>query len=169
MTASFLILTAALTTGALAAQVPAPAPKPSSNLPDDRIPAAAASPVTVEGCIAIESEIPGRKPNVAEQAGIAEDYILTQAKVVKGTAPAAATTDTTGGVVSNALRPMYEIGGLSDDQLKAHVGHRVSIDGTFANVGRSEGAAPLNDDLVELTGTSIRTVPGACTAPKKSE
>jgi hypothetical protein len=165
MTAQFLILAAALTTGALAAQ--APTPKPDTT--DDRLaPTAAAPMVTVEGCVATENEIPGRKANVAERAGLAEDYILTSAKMIKGQAPAAATTDQSGGVVSNALRPMYEIGGLSGDQLKSHVGHRVRIDGTFGNVGRTEPGAPLNDALVQLTGTSIRMVPGAC-APKKSE
>jgi hypothetical protein len=165
MNAHLLILAAALTTGARAAQ--APTPKPSADTPD-RLPAAAAvAAVTVEGCVATENEIPGRKANVAERAGISEDYVLTNAKMIKGQAPAAATTDQSGGVVSNALRPMYEIGGLSGEQLKSHVGHRVRIDGSFGHVGRAE-PAPLNDDLIELTGTSIRMVPGACT-PKKSE
>jgi hypothetical protein len=167
MQAHFLILTAALTTGALAAQ--APTPRPTADAPGDRPAATTAMPaVTVEGCVATENEIPGRKANVAERAGISEDYILTSAKMIKGQAPAAATTDQSGGVVSNALRPMYEIGGLSKDQLKSHVGHRVRIDGSFGNVSRAAPGAPLNDDLVELTGTSIRMVPGACT-PKKSE
>src|SRR4029453_9626260 len=31
-----------------------------------------------------EQDVPGRKPNVAERAGVMEDYILTSAKVVKG-------------------------------------------------------------------------------------
>jgi hypothetical protein len=167
MTAQFLILAAALTTGALAAQ--APTPKPPADTTDDRLaPTAAAPMVTVEGCVATENEIPGRKANIAERAGISEDYVLTNAKMIKGEAPVAATTDQSGGVVSNALRPMYEIGGLNGEQIKSHVGHRVRIDGSFGNIGRAEPAAPLNDDLVQLTGTSIRMVPGAC-APKKSE
>jgi hypothetical protein len=35
-----------------------------------------------------EADVPGRKPNVAERAGIAEDYILTSTKMIKGTAAA---------------------------------------------------------------------------------
>ena len=31
-----------------------------------------------------EQDVPGRKPNVVEQANIGRDYILTDAKVVKG-------------------------------------------------------------------------------------
>jgi hypothetical protein len=173
MTAAFLILTAALVTGVPGQQaqapLPAPAPKPSSDLPDDRVPAAGPL-VTVEGCVADENEIPGRQANLAERAGIAEDFILTNANVIKGTAPSTATDDTSGGVVSKALRPMFEIGGLSSQQLKTHLGHRVRIEGTFGNVGRPDGGAPLNDDLVELNGTTIVQVPGACTAvPRKSE
>ena len=147
MTAQFLLLTAALASTA-AAQESTPASKPT---------------VTVEGCVATENEIPGRKENLAERAGLSEDFILVNAKVVKGRAPAAAKDDT-GGVVSNALRPMYEIGGLTDEQLKVHVGRRVRIDGTFSNLAR-DAAAPKNDDLVELNATTIRQVPGTCTMP----
>lgn len=34
-----------------------------------------------------EADVPGRKPNVAERAGIAEDYILTRTKIIKGPRP----------------------------------------------------------------------------------
>jgi hypothetical protein len=179
MTAAFLILTAALATGTPGQQAQAPAPvpvptaatspKPSADLPDDRLPTAAAPAVTVEGCVAAEDDVPGRQPNIAERAGLAEDFILTNAKVVKGSAPAAATADASGGVVSNALRPMFEIGGLSRDQLKTHAGRRVRIEGTFDDT-RHDVATPLNDDLVQLTGTTIVQIQGACPAlPRKSE
>jgi hypothetical protein len=122
--------------------------------------------VVVDGCVAAENEIPGRTPNVAERAGVGEDYILTNAVMVKGKPPVELPDDT-GGAVSNALRPMYELGGLTGDQLKPHLGHRVRIEGTFTNTNRDPHSGPLNDDLVELTGTSIRQVPGSC-LPKKS-
>ena len=122
--------------------------------------------VVVDGCVAAEHEIPGREPNIAERAGAGEDYILTNAVMVKGKPPAELPDDT-GGPVSNALRPMYELGGLTDDQLKPHLGHRVRIEGTFTNTNRDPHSGPLNDDLVELTGTSIRQVPGSC-PPRKS-
>ena len=31
-----------------------------------------------------EADVPGRKPNVAERAGIAEDYILTSTRPIQG-------------------------------------------------------------------------------------
>jgi hypothetical protein len=174
MTAAFLILTA-LVTGAPRAQAQAPspapepaaapAPRPSSDLPNG---AAAAPLVTVEGCVAAEDDVPHRHANAAERVGIAEDFILTSAKVLDGTAPAA-TADASGGVISNALQPMYEIGGLSTEQLKTHVGRRVRIQGTFASTERRDPGAPVNDDLVELNGTTIMQVQGACPAlPRKS-
>jgi hypothetical protein len=149
MTAEFLFLTVALATGAPAAQDPTPAPKPV---------------VVVEGCVATENEIPGRKENLAERAGLAEDFILVNAKVVKGHAPAAARDDS-GGVVSAGLRPMYEIGGLTDEQLKIHVGRRVRIEGSFGNLDRG-ASPPKNEDLVELNATTIRQIPGTCGVPK---
>jgi hypothetical protein len=149
MTAQFLFLTAALATGAVAAQESTPAPK---------------AMVAVEGCVVTENEIPGRKENLAERAGLSEDFILVNAKVVKGQAPAAADDDT-GGVVSAGLRPMYEIGGLTDEQLKIHVGRRVRIEGSFSNLDR-DPSHHKNDDLVELSAATIRQIPGACGVPK---
>jgi hypothetical protein len=37
-----------------------------------------------------EADVPGRKLNIAERAGIGEDYILTNANVVKSSAPGGA-------------------------------------------------------------------------------
>ena len=37
-----------------------------------------------------EADVPGRRPNVAERAGVTEDYILTHIKSVKGTLPSGA-------------------------------------------------------------------------------
>ena len=146
MTGQVLILSVALTTAMVApAQVP--------------------TFVAVDGCVAAEAEIPGRTPNVAERAGLGEDYVLTRAVVVKGKPPVEL-PDNTGGAVSNALRPMYELGGLTDDELRPHVGQRVRIEGTFTNINRDPQAGPLNDDLVELTGMSIEQVPGTCTEGK---
>ena len=121
--------------------------------------------VTVEGCVATEAEIPGRSPNVAERAGLDQDFILTTAKVVRGKAPAVP-GDTSGGLVSSALRPMYEIGGLTDEQLKVHVGRRVRIEGRFDNLDSERPSDPKNDDLIELNATTIRQVPGDCSVPR---
>lgn len=124
--------------------------------------------VTVEGCIMREADVPGRKPNIAERAGIAEDYILTSTKMIKGSAPRATTQPRPGDTptgTSGTRAAMYEIEGINDEQLKQHVGQRVQIEGTFQNVDRAtatpEQRTPA-DDLVELRGTTIRKVPGDC-------
>lgn len=136
-----------------------------------RSPTPAPSPgqmVTVEGCVMREADVPGRKPNVAERAGITEDYILTDARMIKGSAPQAA-AQMPGGAqtgTSGSQGAMYEIEGLDEARLKQHVGHRVQLDGTFENIDRAratpERSTPA-DDLVEIRATAIRQVAGACT------
>ncbi len=167
MTAHVLFLVAALATGVANGQQPTSAPpKPSSNTPDDRLATPAIPPlVTVEGCVAREEEIPGRTSNMAERAGLAEDFILVGARVLKGKGTVV-DKDPRAGVVSAALQPMYEIGGLTDEQLKLHVGRRVRIEGSFGNLLREALASPKNDDLIELNATTIRQVPGDCPVPK---
>jgi hypothetical protein len=145
MTAQMLFLSALLAAGA-AAQQPAPQ-------------------VTVEGCVATEAEIPGRSPDIAERAGLNLDFVLTNAKVIRGAAPAVS-ADTSGGIVSAALRPMYAIGGLTDEQLKLHVGRRVRIEGRFDTRDRQTPSDEKNDDLVELNAATIRQVPGDCSVPR---
>jgi hypothetical protein len=116
-----------------------------------------------------EADVPGRKPNIAEKAGIAEDYILTSAKVIKGSPPATAAAPTKPGEkptgTTGAQGAMFEVEGIGEQQLKQHVGRRVQIEGTFQNVDRA-GAAPERgtpaDDLVEIRGTTIRQVAGEC-------
>lgn len=45
------------------------------------------APVTVVGCLQREADVPGHSPNVAERAGIGEDFILTDAEVKSGSSP----------------------------------------------------------------------------------
>jgi hypothetical protein len=126
--------------------------------------------VTVEGCLMREADVPGRKPNVAEQAGIAEDYILASTKMIKGSAPAGAGTPPTGGAAvgtsgTRGATAMFEVEGIAETDLKKHVGRRVQIDGTFENVDRAKAAPESKtpaDDLVELRGIAIRPVAGEC-------
>jgi hypothetical protein len=146
--------------GAVMAAAGSAAQTPPPQEPKAQVPAAQGTQesqmATVEGCLMREADVPGRKPNVVERAGVAEDYILTAAKVVKGAAPS--------GV---GARGMFEIEGISEDQLKQHVGKRVQIVGSFQNVDRAqatpERATPA-DDLPEVRGTTIRAVSGECPA-----
>ena len=120
-----------------------------------------------------EADVPGRKPNVAERAGITEDYILTNVTIVKGSPPPAVAAEARPGETptgtAGAAETMYEIEGIPEDQLKKHTGHRVQIDGTFRNVERArvrlEARTPT-DDLVELRRTVLRHVAPEC-PPKK--
>jgi hypothetical protein len=132
--------------------------------------------ITIEGCLMREQDIPGRQPNVAERAGIQEDFILAGARVVKGTAPQAADATraaqpaagqpgsdvarTSGGAAQN-LSPMYDVKNLDSDRLKPLVGKRVQIEGRLSDTNRSPSAA-ASQDLVDIQGSSIKEIPGQC-------
>jgi hypothetical protein len=61
----------------------------------------------------------------------------------------------------------YGIDGLTDEQLRVHVGRRVRIDGTLGSVDRGAATADPKDSVpLELTVTTIRQVPGDCSIPK---
>ena len=162
---------------ALAASVAAHNPQPQE--PKTQPPTGQSQPrtqeqartVTVEGCLMREADVPGRRPNVAERAGIAEDYILANAKMIKGSAPETGTAqrsrEETPTGTAGTTGTMYEIEGIDDERLKQHVGRRVQIDGTFENVDRARATPEKRtpaDDLVELRGTTIRQVEGECRA-----
>jgi hypothetical protein len=137
-----------------AAQNPLPAPPAQPPAPT----------ATVEGCLMNEAEVPGRKPNVAERAGLAEDYILTHIKSVKGTLPAGA-AEAKPGAPGYTRATMLEVTGIDDEQLKKLVGRRAQIEGTFQNVDRLKAppeAKTPTDDLAEIRGTKIRQVAGEC-------
>jgi len=130
----------------------------------------ASGPVTVEGCLKREADVPGRKPNAAEKVGIGEDFILTSTKMIKGSAPgdATRTEQPLPGVTvtrGSSIEHMYDVKGLSGDQLKSHVNERVEIVGTFDKLDRTgDNARDPKAELVELRGTSIRRVSGTCPA-----
>lgn len=174
----------------VAAQGPPPSPQPPSNpqtpatpQTSPQRPAPAMQPtssaaVTVEGCLVREKDI-GREPNVAERAGIQEDFILTNARVVKGSAPSdVARTGQTPKPGTDATRagqptagqtastqPMYDVKELDADRLKELVGKRVQIEGSWGDTQRSATAGAV-EDLVDIKGTTIKEVPGQCTPPK---
>jgi hypothetical protein len=113
-----------------------------------------------------EADVPGREPNIAERAGIGEDYILTSIRMVKGSLPFGAVESGPDNPAPTGSRlTMFEIEGIDDEELKKHVGYRVQIDGHFENVDQlrdpPEAGTPT-DDLAEISGTSIRRVSGDC-------
>jgi hypothetical protein len=145
-----------------------------------------AQPVTVEGCLVREQAVPGREPNVAERAGVMEDYILTSVKFVKGSPHASATgtsgatgatgtaageTAGTSGIKADAK---LEVRGIDDEQLKQFVGQRVQIEGKldpkdFAERAREKASASgeKSGDLPELNGTVIRKSSSTDPCPSK--
>jgi hypothetical protein len=165
----------ALTAAGAAAQAPQPKPQTPQTPPTRQSPTPQsqrteqAQSITIEGCLVREADVPGRRPNVAERAGIGEDYVLTSTRMIKGTAPAggAATTQRPGDQpvgTSGTSTGMYEIDGIDDEQLKPHVGRRVQIDGTFDDLDEARQATDRddNDDLPEIEASAIRPASGTC-------
>ncbi len=159
-------------TVAVGAQTPPQQPPPTQRPTMRTAPAQDQSKVvTVEGCLMREADVPGRKPNVTERAGIGEDYILTTTKMVKGSEPRTVTAPTKPGDTatssSRGAAAMYEVEGISDDDLKPYLGRRVQIDGAFENLGSPqvtpEGQGSANA-LVQIRGTMIRPAVGNCAA-----
>ena len=102
------------------------------------------------------------------RANTDDDYILTETKVVKGAAPTMTRPSDsptgTSGMAATAL--MYEIDELDKGQLKNHIGKRVQIEGTLEHPERAGNPVSYANDLVDLKGTSIRAVEGACATKK---
>jgi hypothetical protein len=141
---------------------------------------------TVIGCVYQEKDVPGRAPNVAERAGVLEDYILAE---VSGRATAgggtAGATGTSGsgsagatGTAGTGTGPMYKLEFADDDKLKTLVGKRVEVMGRIDAepgdaVAPPAGARTTPTDKVigrdrvnlsEFEVTSIKEVAGTCPA-----
>jgi hypothetical protein len=122
---------------------------------------------TLAGCLYREEQVPGRKPNVAEQAGVLEDYILADASTV-GTQAKPGPTGTP------ASGNMYKVEGPADEKLKALVGKRVEVTGRIDPEGGpaaspgaprpDRGLGPDKINLPEVETTSIREISGTCPA-----
>jgi hypothetical protein len=119
---------------------------------------------TMVGCLYREAQVPGRSPNVAERAGVLEDYILV------GAAPASSAQSSTSASASGASAAsgrMFKVEGIDDDRLKAMVGKRVEVSGRVdADVEgrRDQSLGPDTINLPEFEAQSIREVSGECPA-----
>jgi hypothetical protein len=125
-----------------------------------------------------EQDVPGRTPNVAERAGVMEDYILADVKPAGSPAPSA------GGAVgtSGTSATMYKLEQIADERLQGLVGKRVEvvgrIDAEAGDTRRAPGAAgatpqpdrnvgPDRIELPEFEVTSIKEVEGGTPCPAK--
>jgi hypothetical protein len=144
------------------------------------------SPTTVIGCVYREKDVPGRAPNVAERAGVLEDYILAEVSGLSGSTGATGTSGSTAkqgaAAGAGATGPMYKLEFAKDDQLKTLVGKRVEAVGIIdAEAGDSAAPAPGTKssttdkalgrdrvDLAEFEVSSIKEVAGTCPATPAS-
>lgn len=172
MRTRFMMMAALVSASALTANAQTPQTRPQ---PPQR-PAETARPtddaqrtgqtpqvITVTGCLKAEKDVPGRRPNVAERAGVTEDYVLTSVKMAQSSA--------TSGI---GLAAMYEIEGIAEAELQKHLNHQVEITGSLstgnAMGNRGASAAPgsqasANADLPQLTATSVKMLAATCPAP----
>jgi hypothetical protein len=124
---------------------PTPAPTPTARGPEGL--------VTLEGCLVHEGDVEGRAPKARDAAaGVTGDYLLTRAKVIKGTAPA-------------SLTGTYDVDDLDPGLLASYVGQRVQIDGWFDELDRvanPAGRGGVHDDLVEIRGSAVRAISKEC-------
>jgi glucose/arabinose dehydrogenase len=102
--------------------------------------------ITIAGCLKEEQEVAGLKPNVAERAGLTEDYILTNVKM----APSS-------NVSGIAVAPRYEIEGIAESELKKHLNHQVEITGTI-----TQPTPVANDPTPDFKGTALKMVSASC-------
>ena len=130
---------------------------------------------TLIGCVYHEKDVPGRAPNVAERAGVLEDYILAEIS----TAEAAKPTGTTGSATRPMTNSMYKLQKAADSELRAMVGKRVEVTGRIdADASDASGQPPASTqtnrtdqvlghdriNLPEFEVSSIRAVSGTCPA-----
>jgi hypothetical protein len=157
--------------GALLAQQPPPT-TPESPTATPR--AGDTRTVTATGCLKAEKDVPGARPNVAERAGVGEDFILTQAKLTKGAAGSSGSSQTppsagaAGGMGAGA---MYKVSGLDDEKLRSHINQQVEVQGNLldrtAVTGTpkptSPGAGTAPDEVQEIRATAIKMIAATCT------
>ena len=124
-----------LGTGAIAVNLAAdrPAP-PSTGATTQR------ANTTIVGCVFQEKDVPGRSPNIAEKAGILEDYILVEIKQ----APPASTPGAAGTSGTAQFGSMYKLELADDSKLKAVVGKRVEVTGQIDREAGDSTARPAD-------------------------
>ena len=163
----------------LAGQEPAPAAtqQPAAQQKETPTPQPAASTITLTGCVYREKDVPGRSPNIAERAGVMEDYILAEVSSAAPSAPATPAEPGAVGTSGTATAKMYKLELIADEKLQAVVGKRIEVTGRIdaeAGDATSPAAAPQPTtptdraigrdrvNLPEFEVASMREVSGSC-------
>jgi hypothetical protein len=145
------VATASVTLGAQAPQT-----TPTPQAPDNRQPTITQTPnraqpanpsITISGCLQEEKNVAGLKPNVAERAGVTEDYILTNVKI--------SPSSTVSGI---GVSSKYEIEGIAEAELKKHLNHQVEVTGQILQPAEPSDATP------DFRATAIKMLAATCTA-----
>lgn len=141
-------------------------PRPTTQQPRPQATEGAA--VTLAGCLYHEESIPGRSPNVAEKAGVGEDYVLADASPARDQnrapdRPIADAGNPAAATAGLATGRMYKVTKIDDKRLKDLVGKRVEITGAIKpDNDVAPGERPANfENLPNIEGTSISEVAGA--------
>jgi hypothetical protein len=153
-------------------------PQTASSTPSTSMDQNQGQAVTLTGCLAREKDVAGMQPNVAERAGIGEDYILTNVSMAgssagyhsgatssssgsKSTTGSTASTGSTmsgtqtGQTASATSTKMYKIEGLDDSRLQPFVGQRVEVTGKMKKDVHSAASSTSNRGTASgTTGTS---------------
>lgn len=112
--------------------------------------------VAVEGCLMRKADVEGRQPSVTEKTGVSNEWVLVEAKIVKGAS---------GQKAESSGKPMmFEVEGIDDEQLKQNAGKRVRIEGEVENLDRAGAQAQAGStaDLPQIDGKAIKVVGGEC-------
>jgi hypothetical protein len=118
--------------------------------------------VTVVGCLQEEKDVHGQQSNVAERAGVGDDFILTQTSMKSGTdgSAAAGSTVTGGSSASGSAgmagsQAMYKVKGLDDEKLRPLINKRVEVMGKIKQQShRAKGAVETGNTGPTGSGTS---------------
>ena len=131
--------------------------------------------VTVTGCVQNESDV---LKSTMPKTGMGDEFVLTHSMIHTGTsaAQAAPTQPQTSATAENKI---YRVTGDQETSLKAHLGQKVEIAGTFKSesdartelgaIGTSgkppaTPAEPTAMNTPEITISSIKVIGDSCTA-----
>jgi hypothetical protein len=129
--------------------------------------------VTVSGCLKTEESVPGQKPNIAERAGVAPDYILTDVQA-RSASPSGggggAAAAGAPGAASSAMN--VKLTKVDNDKMRENLNKQVEVTGRLnakgatgtAGAAASAATGGSSKALPELEVQSIRVTGQTCTA-----